>query len=74
MKKERTVVHKIQCVHNEEHIFEKTFKIEDGSGDGSVNEETELQAYCPFCDKSVTVIVKGKVLPDKELLRKYKIE
>ena len=70
MKKRTKVVHKIQCAHNEEHIFEKTFEIEDGP----VKEETEIQTYCPFCNESVTVTVKGEVVADKTMLRKYGIE
>lgn len=67
MKNSRKIVHKIQCAHNEDHIFEKAFNIEDGK----VTEETEIQTYCPFCNKSVTVMVKGAVIPDEKLLRKY---
>ena len=67
MNKIRKIVHKIQCAHNEEHIFEKAFNIKDGP----VKEETDIQTYCPFCNKSVTVRVKGEVVPDKKILRKY---
>jgi hypothetical protein len=67
MTEKRKIVHRIQCAHNEEHIFDKAFEIKDGP----VTKETEIQTYCPFCDKSVTVRIKGEVLADKEVLRTY---
>jgi len=60
-KKTKKILYRVQCVYNEKHIFEKSFEIEEGSED---KEETEVQTYCPQCNKLVTVVVKGKIPPD----------
>ena len=66
--KTKKVVYNVECAYNEEHVFEKVFTIEEGSE----KIETEIEAYCPFCDKMVTVTVQGKVIPDESILRKFK--
>lgn len=65
-KQKKKVLYQVQCVYNKKHVFEKVFEIEEGSEgkDGS-----EVQTYCPHCDKLVTVVVKGKVLPDTTIFR-----
>jgi ribosomal protein L44E len=65
MKIKKKVAYKVQCAPCKK-IFDKTFEIEEGSE----NIATYVEAYCPFCDKRVTVTVQGKVVADKELLRK----
>jgi ribosomal protein L44E len=65
-KRTKKVLYRVQCVYNENHIFEKSFDIEEGSED---KEESEVQTYCPQCKKLVTVVVKGKVLPDTKIFR-----
>ena len=65
-KKTKKVLCRVQCVYNEKHIFEKVFEIEEGS---ETKEESEVETYCPFCDKLVTVVVKGKVTPDTSIFR-----
>jgi hypothetical protein len=65
-KEKKKVLYHVQCAYNEKHIFEKSFEIEEGSED---KEESEVQTYCPQCNKLVTVVVKGKVLPDTKIFR-----
>jgi hypothetical protein len=65
-KKIKKVLYHVQCVYNEKHIFEKVFEIEEGS---EAKEESEVETYCPYCDKLVTVVVKGKVTPDTSIFR-----
>ncbi len=67
-KMEKKLYH-VQCVHDEKHIFEKFFEIEAGSEE---KEETEVETYCPYCDKLVTVVIKGKVLADGTIYRGVK--
>ncbi len=70
MRRTAKVVFKVQCAYDENHIFEKVLNIEESAED----EETEVQAYCPFCEKHVNVVVQGRVAPDAELLRKFGLE
>ncbi len=50
------VKYDVQCAFNAEHIFEKVFEIEEGSEDV----QSEVETYCPFCDKMVKVTIKGE--------------
>jgi uncharacterized protein with PIN domain len=68
-KQKKKVLYQVQCVYNENHLFEKVFEIEDGSEE---KEETEVENYCPYCNKLVTVVVKGKVPLDKTVFRDIK--
>ncbi len=68
MKKEKKVTYLVQCVYDPEHEFEKVFTIEDGSEE---RVESEVEAYCAQCDKHVSVTIKGKALPNEEILRKF---
>ena len=56
---------KVQCANNPEHIFEKVIEIVAGTE----NTETELQAYCPFCDEFVDITIQGEPSPDTILRR-----
>jgi hypothetical protein len=62
----KKVLYNVQCVYDQKHVFEKVFEIEAGSEE---KEETEVETYCPYCNKLVTVVVKGKVPPDKTVFR-----
>ena len=66
MKKKR-IKHNVQCAKNPEHIFEYVYTVEDGSE----KTESDVQAYCPFCDDFVDITIKGKVVPDDNVLRKF---
>jgi hypothetical protein len=68
-KQTKKVLYNVQCVYDEKHVFEKVFEIEAGTEE---KEETEVQTYCPYCNKLVTVVVKGKVPPDKTVFRHIK--
>jgi hypothetical protein len=65
MKITKKLVFNVQCAYNPEHVFEKVFTVEDNTE----TVESEVQAFCPDCEKKVTVTIKGRVLPDAELLR-----
>ncbi len=65
-KQMKKVSYNVQCVYDQTHVFEKVFEIEIGSEE---KEETEVETYCPLCDKLVTVVVKGKVSPDTTVFR-----
>jgi hypothetical protein len=66
MKKIKKVVYQVQCAFNSQHLFEKVFEIEEGTE----NRQSKIEAYCPFCDKFVTVTVQGEA-PDTDTLRKF---
>ncbi len=70
MKKAKRVLYSIECAYDPSHVFEKVFKIEDGSEDM----ESEVQAYCPYCQKHVTTTIKGKAPTDESLLREFDLE
>jgi hypothetical protein len=70
MAKEKKVLYTVQCAFDPEHEFEKSFTVEEGSEE---KKETEVEAFCPFCDKRVTVTVKGKVVPDESILRQFEV-
>ena len=68
-KKKKTikVTYMVQCAYDENHKFEKVFEIEEGTEQTFSN----VQAYCPECDKMVEVTVQGKVIPDENILRMF---
>ncbi len=60
----KKVKYKVECVNNPEHIFEKVIEIIEGK-------ETEIQAFCPWCEELVNIKIQGK--PAEEIiLRKFK--
>jgi len=65
--KKRKIKYNVQCANNPEHIFEYIYTIEEGSEDI----KSEVQAFCPYCDDFVDITIKGKVVPDAGLLRKF---
>ena len=64
--KTKRVTYEVQCVHDKSHRFEKVFEIEGGT---DAETATEVETYCPYCKKLVSVRVKGKVLPDLDIFR-----
>jgi len=68
MKKIKKVAYQVVCARNPEHVFEKAYSIEAGTE----AKQTEVDVFCPFCQDYVTITVKGIVVPDAELLRKFK--
>ena len=67
MKNTKRIKKKVQCANNPDHIFEKAYTIELDSE----NQESNVQAYCPWCDDFVDVTIKGKVVPDDTLFREF---
>lgn len=67
-KKTKRVVYNVECANNPEHIFEKVYEIEEGTE----MKTTEMDIYCPMCDDYVRITVQGKVVPDAELMRKFR--
>ncbi|MCL6589304.1 MAG: hypothetical protein K6U80_05045 [Firmicutes bacterium] len=64
MAKEKKVLYMAQCAFDPEHEFEKSFTVEEGS---EQKKAAKVEAFCPFCDKRVTVTVKGKAVPDESI-------
>ena len=64
MNKKR-IKYKVLCANNPEHIFEKVVDIIEGTE----NTESEIQAYCPYCDDFVDITIQGELPPDT-ILRK----
>ncbi len=63
----KKVKYNVQCAHNPEHNFEYVYNIEEGSE----KTESDVQAYCPYCDDFVDITIKGKVVPDDTVLKKF---
>jgi hypothetical protein len=67
MARPKRVLYKVTCAFNPSHIFEKEFEIKEGAE----TVPTKVEAYCPFCDKKVTVTVNGIVEPDEDIHRSF---
>ena len=68
MTRAKKVLKKVICCHNPEHVFSVAFAIEPGSEDCP----STVEAYCPQCDKFLSVTVRGEPEVNKVLLRKFK--
>ncbi|HEX9655132.1 MAG TPA: hypothetical protein VGA99_15605 [bacterium] len=66
MKKTKKVVYHVQCAFDPKHVFEKVIEIVEGTE----NKQSQVEAYCPLCDKFVTVTVQGET-PTTKTLRKF---
>jgi hypothetical protein len=64
MAKYKRVVYEVQCAFNPEHIFEKVIEVEEGGKPT----QTEIDAYCPFCENYTRVTIQGEIGPDDILL------
>ncbi len=67
MTRAKKIILNVQCAFDPNHIFEKAYTIQEGTED----RESKVEAYCPFCDKMVSITIQGKPVPDKELLRRF---
>ena len=67
MKKTKRVAYQVQCAYDSEHLFEKVLEVEVGSE----NRETDIETYCPFCNKQVEFTIKGEPPRDQVILRKF---
>lgn len=59
------VLYNVQCAFYEDHIFEKTVEVVDGSK----NQESEVEVICPYCQKRVTLIIKGEAALTESVYR-----
>lgn len=66
MKKKKRVKYTVQCANNPDHIFENVYTIIEGTE----NTQSEVQAYCPYCDAFVDVTIKG-IVPSDSILRRF---
>ncbi len=62
-------IYAVQCPFDEKHVFDKMFELEEGV-DGEPT-GSEVDAFCPFCDKMVTVPVIGEAAKNEVLLRRF---
>jgi hypothetical protein len=67
MKKKKTkkVLYNVQCAFDEKHVFEKVLEVEVGTE----SVESEVDAFCPSCNKMVSIMVKGKVAMNTSVMR-----
>lgn len=69
MKKATTwVKYKVRCAYDAAHIFDKAFEIE-GESEGV---PSEVETFCPHCEKRVTVTIDGKAAPNASVLKTFK--
>ena len=68
MKKEKRVKYTVRCANNPDHTFEHVYTIIEGTE----NTQSDVQAYCPYCDDFVDVTIQGIVPPDS-ILRRFNI-
>ena len=68
MKKVKRVKYTVQCANNPDHIFEHVYTIVEGTED----KQSDVQAYCPYCDDFVDITIQGTVKPDS-ILRRFDI-
>ena len=62
----KPVKYRVQCAFDEKHVFDKVFNIKEGSEEGP---PSEVEAFCPFCEKPMTLKVQGEVGKDEVLMR-----
>ena len=66
MKKTKKVKYKVVCANDDNHIFEYVFTIYEGTE----TEESDVEAFCPFCDDFVSITIKG-IVPPESILRRF---
>lgn len=65
MAKKTKIITKVKC-----GICSNVFQIAiDIKPESEENNTSEVEAYCPFCDKMLTVEIEGKILSDVTILR-----
>ncbi|MCK5056078.1 MAG: hypothetical protein KAT34_05445 [Candidatus Aminicenantes bacterium] len=69
MKKTKPVFLNVQCAFDKSHIFPKSFTVEEGGQ----SVESEVDVYCPFCNKLVVVKIKGELPSSESILRKFTV-
>lgn len=67
MKKQKKITYTVECAYDPQHVFEKSFVIEEGTE----HLESTVEAYCPHCDELVQVTIRGRIVADSEVLRRF---
>jgi hypothetical protein len=65
----RKVLFNVQCPADPGHIFEKVFELTEGQD--RPEKETDIEAFCPYCNKIVPVTVNEKTPLDEEILKRF---
>ncbi len=63
-------VFSVQCPIDKSHVFDKTFELEEGVDPDPLG--TELDTFCPFCNRMVTIKVTGDAIKNEYLLRRFR--
>jgi hypothetical protein len=66
----KKVVHTVVCAYDHNHIFEKVVEVDIHAVDVRT---TNVDTYCPFCHKKVKFRVDGQVIPEKDLLKQFRV-
>ncbi len=69
MKKTKKKMYNVECAINPEHVFEKVYSVKELTD----HKVSEMEVYCPICDAYTNVTIKGKVVPDTSMLRRFDI-
>ena len=70
MRPSKKVLYDVQCAYDDAHVFQKNIEIEAGSEDTT----SEIEAFCPYCGKHVSITIQGKAMPNQELLRRFNLD
>jgi hypothetical protein len=65
----KRVLFNVSCSADPGHVFEKAFELSEGQD--RPEKETGIDAFCPYCGKTVPVTVKEKTPPDKDILKRF---
>lgn len=65
MAKKKKISTKVKCGECS-NVFDIAIDIKPESEE---NNTSEVDAYCPFCDKMLTVEMKGEIISDTTILR-----
>jgi hypothetical protein len=68
-KPKKRVLFTVQCRFDPGHSFEKVFELEENRE--RPGKETEVDAFCPYCNKIVEVTVKEKAPLNEEIIKRF---
>ena len=66
----KNVTYNVQCAYDQTHTFQYVFKVEEGSEEITTS---DVEAFCPHCEKNVRITIQGKVALDEKLMRNFKV-
>jgi hypothetical protein len=69
MKKTKPIFLNVQCAFDKNHIFPKSFTVEEGEQPV----ESEADVYCPFCNKLMEVKIKSELASSESILKKFTV-